>query len=59
MAALDGGHKPVPAERDPVRDIEGGAADHLSVDHSRGDVAIHLIARTLTTVLKHPLDVHP
>ena len=59
MSALDSRHEAMPAERQPVRHVEGRATDELTVDHARRNVAVHLIARALTTVLQHPLDVHP
>ena len=42
-----------------MRHVEGRATDELAVDHARWNVAVHLITRALTTVLQHPLDVHP
>ena len=58
-ATLNRGDEAVPPKREPVRHIEGRTADELTVDHAGRDVAIHLITRALTTVLQHPLDVHP
>ena len=59
VSALDSRHEAVPAKRQPVRNIEGRTADELAIDHARRNVAVYLIARTLTTILEYPLDVHP
>ena len=42
-----------------MRHVKGRTSDELAIDHSRSDVAIHLITRALTAVLQHPLNVHP
>ena len=59
VSSLDSGDEAVPPERQPVRHVECGAADHPPVNHTRRDVAVELLAESLAAILEDPLDVHP
>ena len=59
MAALNGGHEPMPAQRQPVRHVEGCAAHELPINHARRHIAIELLTLPFASVLENPLHIDP